>query len=260
MENNILIKLLEEFNPKKPTFRPTEIYNEGWLLRILLHELSKAENADGLLSFENDATWFSEAMLPTKFKARSKKELGYKDKLGESRTNADGVIGHIKVGNKGKADLELAANANQFVVIEAKMNSKLSKDISNSDNYDQAARTVACMAETINSSKNVELSDIDSLAFIVLAPHRNIEHDPKKKEQCDFWKLVSKKSILNKVEERVSKYKGEGDYDNWYNQCFTPTLKKIKLDVISWESAIEQLPAGSKERVNQFYQLCQKYN
>jgi hypothetical protein len=262
MKNNILIELLKEFDPKNPTFRPTEIYNEGWLLRILLNECSKPNYSGELLKFFKGATWFSEAMLPTKFKARSKKELGYKDKLGESRTNADGVIGHIEVGNKGKADLELAKNAKQFVVIEAKINSKLSKGISHSENYDQAARTVACMAETIYSSKKVKLTDIDSLAFIVMAPHRNFEHDSDKKKLCGFWELVSKKSIRNKVETRVSKYEGEseGDYDNWYNQCFTPTLKKIKLDVISWESAIEQLPVGSKERVNQFYQLCLEYN
>jgi hypothetical protein len=29
------------------------------------------------------------------------------DPLAETRTNADGVIGHILVGEKGKADLEL---------------------------------------------------------------------------------------------------------------------------------------------------------
>jgi hypothetical protein len=43
MDNTILIDLLNKFDPQKPTFRPSEIYNEGWLLRILLHEYSESK-------------------------------------------------------------------------------------------------------------------------------------------------------------------------------------------------------------------------
>mgnify|MGYP005851033369 CR=1 FL=1 len=256
MDNKILYDLLEKFDLQNPTFRPTEIYNEGWLLRILLNEYSKLESRDGLLKFSKGATWYSEAMLPTKFKARPKKEIGHKDTLAESRTNADGVIGHIEVGNKGKADLELAKNAKQFVVIEAKMNSKLSKGISNSKEYNQAARTVACMAETIRLNKEVNLRDIENLAFIVLAPRGKIKDG-------DFSDEMEIESIKNKVKDRVEEYKGNKNskyYTEWYYSCFSPLIDKIKIHKLSWETAIEKLPDVSKEKLNQFYQLCFKYN
>lgn len=260
METNILIALLKKYDSSTPNFRPTEIYNEGWLLRIILNEYSKHENSSELLKFFKGATWFSEAMLPTKFKARLKEKIGDKDRLAESRTNADGVIGHIKVGTKGKADLELTNSASQFVVIEAKMNSKLSKNTSNVSGYDQAARTVACMAETIQRNKKVSLKDIKSLAYIVLAPAGKFEEDPNDRGNSDFWTLVNRESIKKKVKSRVEIYKGYGDYENWYYQCFEPTLEKTTLEVMSWETVIENLSGGPKDEVERFYKRCLTFN
>ena len=71
------------------------------------------------------------------------------DPLSEARTNADGVIGHIRIGDKAKADLELIEDAKQFTVIEAKVGSHLSSGVTHAEYFDQAARTVACMAEAI---------------------------------------------------------------------------------------------------------------
>ncbi len=34
----ILSELLSSFNPDHPTFRPTEIYNECWLIKLALHQ------------------------------------------------------------------------------------------------------------------------------------------------------------------------------------------------------------------------------
>jgi hypothetical protein len=203
---------------------------------------------DGLLSFEEDATWFSEAMLPTKFTARKRGDM-----KAESRTNVDGVIGHIEVGVEGKADFHLVENATQLIVVEAKLNSKLTEYVSNVSDYDQAARTVAYMAETLKR-KNIHPDKMLSLAYYVLAPEKRIVNS-------NFKELVDECSIRNKVRKRVDDYGDAGDYKEWFTECFEPTLNEIDLDVISWESAIEQLPESkSKERVKQFYQLFLDYN
>jgi len=248
--NNILIDILKNFDPQNPTFRPTEIYNEGWLLKILLNEYSKPENREGLLKFSEGATWFSESMLPTKFTARKRG-----DNKAESRTNADGVIGHIKVGDEGKADLKLTDNAKQFDVIEAKMNSKLTKNVKNSPTYDQAARTVACMAETLDRNE-IQPNTLNSLAYIVLAPEKHIDKN-------NFMELVTNDAIRKKVEERVNGYKNDDDYQiykNWFEERFVPALDKTKLEVLSWESVIEQLPGGRKKEIREFYDKCLEYN
>ncbi|MGX9726710.1 MAG: hypothetical protein ACTFAK_05160 [Candidatus Electronema sp. VV] len=123
---NIVAKLIEEFDQQHPTFRPTEIYNEGWLLKCLLHHFSKAEGINFPLAFSSGSSWYSEAILPTAFKAGKRG-----DESAETGTKADGVIGHFRFRDGTKAGFELAADAKQFVVIEAKINSPLSDGTKN---------------------------------------------------------------------------------------------------------------------------------
>jgi hypothetical protein len=63
----------------------------------------------------------------------------------------------------------LNAGSFQFVVIEAKMFSNLSRGTKNALEYDQAARNVACMAHTIAKS-GIQVDDLKSVGFFVIAP------------------------------------------------------------------------------------------
>ena len=69
--------------------------------------------------------------------------------MGQGRTHVDGVIGHIQVGDKDKAGLTLRHDAEQFVVLEAKLFSPLSAGVRRAATFDQAARNVACIAEVL---------------------------------------------------------------------------------------------------------------
>ena len=90
---------------------PSEVYNEGWMLRLILDWFSRQPPADHRLSFEKGARWYSEILLPSQFLP------GFQaDPLAESHTHADGVIGHFAIGRSGKGDIDLAADAKQFVV------------------------------------------------------------------------------------------------------------------------------------------------
>jgi hypothetical protein len=55
------------------------------------------------------------------------------------------------------------------VVLESKMFSKLSAGVTNAPYYDQAARTVACMAE-LSRRVGSEPGQMEALAFLVVAP------------------------------------------------------------------------------------------
>lgn len=83
----------------------TLLYNQGWLLRLVL-----AAEARGVRClphpFEPGARWFSEARLYTPFAPRRRGDL-----LGESVTNADGVIGHFDIGRSSRAGLHLTVRA-----------------------------------------------------------------------------------------------------------------------------------------------------
>jgi len=116
-------------------FPATLIYNEGWLLRLLLFCSAGGANC---MPFKwlPGSDWFSEALLPSPFKAASKS-----DRLSESRTHADGVVGNFEIGSGTKAGLRLLPSAKQFIVVEAKLFSPLSPGTSNAKTYNQAARS-----------------------------------------------------------------------------------------------------------------------
>jgi hypothetical protein len=136
--------MLRSASSDQPLFPPTLLFNEGWLLRLVLNWFARHSVKDHPLSFAADARWFSEALLSLAFLARHRG-----DKPAENWMHADGVIGHFSIGDEGKTDLTLLPNATQFLVLEAKMFSGLSSGVTNARYYDQAARNVACMAEVL---------------------------------------------------------------------------------------------------------------
>ena len=137
--------LLESCSTENPCFPPTTLYNEGWLLRLVLDWFSTHDIGNHPLNFEKKARWFSEALLPSAFLARRRG-----DPLAESWTHADGVVGHFVIGAQGKTDLSLLPRATQLLVVEAKMFSELSSGVTKARYFDQAARTVACIAEVFH--------------------------------------------------------------------------------------------------------------
>lgn len=136
--------LLERCDGPGNNFQPTDLYNEGWMLRLVLDWFSLNPGIDHGLAFTTTDKWYSEALLPSAFLARVRG-----DKLAESWTHADGVIGDFVIGSDCRGDLSLADGASRFLVTEAKMFSKLSSGVTNARYFNQASRNIACIAETI---------------------------------------------------------------------------------------------------------------
>lgn len=242
------LNLLPNINQELPNFPPTIIYNEGWLLRLVVDWFSNLEIVDHPLSFPRDSHWFSEARLPSAFLPRFKG-----DPLSESHTNADGVIGHFTIGSAGKTDLALNPSANHFVVLEAKLFSGLSKGVTNANYFDQASRTVACIAEVLKRA-DCTPETFTNLGYYVLAPAGQIQ-------ARTFTRHLNKSSIKDKVERRVSSYKGKRD--DWFKDWFTPTLNNIDVDSISWESLLDNVRENDS-RIGQdlfdYYSSCLSFN
>lgn len=240
--------LLETLTAEKPTFPPTDLYNETWLLRLVLDWYSRHPGIESPLSFNEGACWYSEGQIPSAFLARYKG-----DKLAESWTHADGLIGHFDVGRDGKTDVHIHPDAQQFTVVEAKIFSRLSPSVTNAAYYDQAARNVACIAETLRKA-NRRPQDMQHLAFYVLAPREQVESKI-------FDKYLALESIIEKVHRRVSAY--EGERQDWFDNWFLPPANVIKVGTITWEDAISVIGSVDTESADQiasFYQSCLKYN
>jgi hypothetical protein len=250
MNNNGLervIKMLEIAHTDAAVFPPTALYNEGWMLRILLSIQSEGTECFPF-AFQSRARWYSEAQIGSPFHPRS-----HKDPLGEKHTHLDGAVGHFDFQSGTKTGLMLTPDATQFVVIEAKMFSLLSKGITHARYYDQAARTVACMAWTIGKS-NRSVNAFNSLCFYVVAPEEQITRGT-------FSSQIKKSSLKEKVERRIGGYSDEDKkYDElqmWYKEFFTPTLDHIDIRCISWETMLGKIDNTS---IRDFYDRCLRFN
>lgn len=228
---------------------PTYLYNEGWMLRLIMDWFDRAGSAahGHRLAISPEGEWGSEVLLPTTFKARHRG-----DTLAESATHADGVIGHFNLKDGTKRGLELRAEGTQLVILEAKMFSGLSTGTKNAPAFNQAARSVACIAEVLRRAGRSPLK-MSILAYHVLAPASQIKLDR-------FDPFLEKTSIRTQVDKRAADYGGE--LDAWLSSWFLPTMDKIDIRAISWEELIRDVtlvdPYG--RQVNDFYQRCLESN
>ncbi len=245
--------LLESCSTSDAAIPPTDLYNEGWMLRLVLDWLhrNRDQSVHTAIPFPTDARWYSEALLPSAFLPR---ERG--DKLAESYTHADGVIGQFTIGAGAKGNLSLESeesNARCFVVVEAKMFSKLSPGVTNASFYNQAARNVACMAYVLSDAKT-RPENIGTLGFYVVAPEARIKEPA-------FSPYMTREHIEKTVKLRVDGY--EGERDEWFKDCFLPALERIDIDTIAWEDIVSEI-AGQDATYGaallEFYRECLRFN
>jgi hypothetical protein len=249
-----IINMLQSCDTDQGVLPPTEVYNEGWMLRLILDWFSRQPVSNHQLSFEKGARWYSEILLPSQFLPRFQT-----DPQAESYTHADGVIGHFSIGRSGKGDIDLRSDAKQFVVIEAKIFSRLSQGTKNFKNYDQAARTAACIAETL-SIRQRQINDIPKLGFYVVAPETQLKFEPT------FQTFLQKDSIRIKVQKRIKAYSDPADAETknrWFETWFLPTLERIDIQCMTWEEIISHINSNDShngDALLEFYNKCLALN
>ena len=240
--------LLSETASDKPCFPPTLLFEEGWMLRLVLDWFSSNRTEDHVLAFDKTARWFSEARLASTFLPRFRG-----DKHAEGYTHADGVLGHFSISPSGHAFLSVSPDATLLKVVEAKMFSKLSRGTTHAPRYNQAARNVACIAEILRRA-NRKPSELRSLGFYVLAPKEQIEDGVFRRE-------LESESIKEIVGERVERY--DKPKTEWFEDWFLPMLEHIQIGCISWEDIITYIQAVDAEfgqALSGFYVQCLKHN
>ncbi len=243
--------MLETCSGRKPFFPPTDLYNEGWMLRLVLDWYSTYGVPGHALTVPAGSRWYCEALLPSPFPPRYRG-----DKAAESWTYADGVIGQFTIGVGNKAGLSLSSDTTHLVVLEGKMSSSLSAGVKNAPYYDQSARTVACMAEAICRGLGAagrKSEQMTIIGFYVLAPRSQIGRG-------SFDAEMSTESIRSKVEQRAREY---GKDPNWLSNWFEPMLQKIDIRPIAWDDLITEITqhdqAYGKELAG-FYEKCIGFN
>ena len=242
-------ELLDRCGGPARNFPPTDLYNEGWMLRLVLDWLSLNPNINHDLAFSDNDNWYSEALLPSIFLPRVRG-----DRLAESWTHADGVIGDFGIGVNREGDLSLTQGASRILVIEAKMFSKLSSGVKNASYFHQAARNVACIAEVIHRAQILPRR-FAKIGFYVIAPESQIK-------EGIFAKQMAPEQILTVVRRRVSEYQ-EPEKNSWFEDWFIPTIDNIQIREISWEELISLIKQSDSTRgteINAFYEKCLQFN
>jgi len=232
-----------------PAMPPTMLYNEGWMLRLTLDWFATIALHDEShpLAVPPDCRWYSEALLPSAFLPESRG-----DSRAESWTHADGAIGHFDIGNGARGNLTLHTDAKHFVLLEAKMFSKLSAGVKNAIYFNQAARNVACVAEVLKRAGRAA-TEFAALGFYVVAPASQIQ-------QRQFDAHLDKESIRTVVERRVAEYGGKRD--KWYSEWFLPAHARLDIKAIAWEELIAYIVECDPEakQLKAFYERCVEFN
>ncbi|RYJ44294.1 hypothetical protein [Flavobacterium beibuense] len=231
-----IVDIIKSIESELPYVNPTQIYNEGWLTRMLMNQSVKEKIKFGGLDFKDFSKWTSEALISSPFIKTKEKREGY--------THADIVFGDFIVNYKVSGKVEVEEGVKIFGVIEAKMRSSLSKGTTNFENYNQAARILACISSN-TYEKNCKIY------FIVVAPKIKLT---KINEQIEI------ENLLDGIKTRFVEY----DEDFKLKQNMDSLLAKATVcNVLSWnyEDWIDAIKdSASKKMLGEFYNETKKWN
>jgi hypothetical protein len=224
----------------------TVLYNEGWMLRLLL-DAGERGLLPGFMSANE--SWFSEGQLRTPFGRRG-------TGTSESNTRADGVIGDFKPVRSTRSGIDLKPDARRFGVLEAKLYAPLSAGTKNAPGYDQVARTVAGMANTLHRA-GLTPDTFEDLRFGLLVPAETISDG-------GFPELTAD-SIRRKIETRIKQFGTPRHLQEWRDGWAWPLLERLEragcLQPKTWESMLNQLTQEpDRTELKDFYESCKRYN
>lgn len=214
-------------------FVNTEVWNEGWMLRLVVAKLHDMDSVSGCEAAKvicacSKRGWCSEGRLYPLFE-------------NEKSTRADGIVGDLTLRPKTKWGFDASPQQEgaQFVVLEAKMNSALSKGVAMAEDFDQASRYVACLSGILS-----KVEDAQGRIYVIV-PKERIGHFRPTVEEAQkrfFKELESKNGDRHKLREGL-------DVDR-----IRKAAERIRIDLVTWDDLISVIPTdeGGKD-INDFY-------
>jgi len=233
----------------KPIAR-SEVYNETWLLRMVLAKLYDVAD-DVADNFNGDHAEILKALWKA-VRVRWISEGGLRPTLEkEGTTWTDAILGNVTLRNDPETEKDSGSKRGveiihgkddvDVIVVEAKVGSKLASRTSNYNDYDQVARNIACLAQLVMNGKNDK--GIAGCRFIVICPRpqRSSDYNDKVFDSLNRnWEDALKKvGVFGKLGDsfaKIEKYhKGEIELLRISKEISERSV------VISWEAIIDSL-------------------
>ena len=266
-------------------FPATQIYCEGWLLRLALElsqrhssTLNDPQPSSGRrrwpLTFKSADRWYSEARIDSPFPRVSRHGTGERP---EGATNADAVITDGELVSKAHRARFSAAGATRVDVIEAKLGSPLSAGTKHSKSYHQAARNVACLIWTALRHQ-LDPTQVQ-LGFWVMAPESQYNASRRAGRHAQaptIAEALDPAAIQQAIRDRASAWlEGLGPADRRARETTLQEQLKtvdawldsadLKLDIgfISFEDvgrSLRAADASAGTAFENFYAVCKREN
>ena len=208
------------------------------MIRLLVEESTKTGITVQDLDFGKTKNWTSESKISSPFEGA---ELKKKDK-NETKTQTDIILGDFQINYGKSAEAKPETYPKNLGIIEAKMGSGLSTGIKNATEYNQASRSICCLAHATKESPECEIF------FAIVAPEI-ILNNPKSKIKQQIEKIETE--IENRFVETDVPYTDE--MKNKVKNC-----KKLIITFEEWINKIEDNDV--KKELNDFYGKCIDYN
>jgi hypothetical protein len=236
---NGILEIIKTIESSSANVNPTQIYNEGWMTRLLVYYSIQEKIKLKEIDFSSINYWTSEALLSSPFLKVSTVREGY--------THTDIALGDFTVDYEKKGQIIVNPQAKQFGVIEAKMKSPLSKGTANAPDYNQAIRNITCIAH--NTKINCKTF------FYVLLPESKLN-----KAGFDICHLNKEDEIKPEIMNRFLKHNTNNDVQL---DCTDIVIKSLKCNVgnITYEEWIKLFTdIEINKTLNEFYGKCIKWN
>ncbi|MBN4062281.1 hypothetical protein JYU20_03695 [Bacteroidales bacterium AH-315-I05] len=232
-----IIEIINSIDSNQRNVNPTEVYNEGWMTRILVYYSIKEQIKLKGIDFGTIDNWTSEALISSPFV--------YAKNFREGYTHADMALGDFDVDYEARGEIKIK-DKGLFGIIEAKMGSNLSQGTTHAPNYNQASRNLACIAyNTMKSGCKI--------FFAVAAPKQKIEEHAIEEK-------VNLQKMLGEIEKRFDMY----DKSDAVRDSYSDVMKKASgcsVWTITYEDWIEAFSnVDIKIVLNDFYEKSLHWN
>jgi hypothetical protein len=230
---------------KTSDFPASELFSEGWMLRLLLDWYSRNRGPATVghaLHFYEGARWFSEASLRSPLK--------------EDGAQADGVIGDFEIRDGTKSGTRVKPDAAQFVVVEAKMGSKIAKRTKKHEEYDQITRSILCACFEAAEGGVSPGALREGIRVVVVGPHELFERDEEARQLRANGALPFR--------DRAQKALVKQTWRKGVNpQTVREWLNCVEAVAVSWEEVLNAVFSVQPEvgvRFKEFYGHCRTAN